>query len=91
MKTTSCCLFKIFSFVLLFTITGHYVVNAQNVGVNYTGAVPNASALLDIDPTSGDMKGLLIPRMTLTERGTIANPATGLLIYQNKQYTGFLL
>ena len=40
---------------------------------------PDASAMLEIRSTNS---GLLIPRMTLAERNTIPNPATGLLIYQ---------
>lgn len=52
---------------------------AQNVGINSTGAAPNASAGLDIDFTN---KGLLPPRMTSAQRTGIASPATGLLVYQ---------
>lgn len=54
---------------------------AQNVGVNATGATPNASAGLDVDFTN---KGLLLPRVTLTSATdvvTIPAPATGLMVY----------
>ena len=34
---------------------------AQNVGINGTGAAPNASSMLDVVSTT---KGMLIPRMT---------------------------
>ena len=47
---------------------------------------PNGSALLDMQSTS---KGLLIPRMSKTDRNLILLPATGLLIYQNTDSTGF--
>lgn len=47
---------------------------------------PNASSLLDLTSTS---KGLLIPRMTILERLAIANPATGLLVYQTDDFKGF--
>src|SRR5215813_11808128 len=47
---------------------------------------PDASSLLEIKSTS---KGLLIPRMTQTQRNAIASPATGLLIYQNDHIPGF--
>ena len=47
---------------------------------------PNASALLEIKSTS---KGLLIPRMTKTQRDAIATPATGLMIYQTNSTAGF--
>jgi hypothetical protein len=54
---------------------------AQNVGINGSGAVPAASAMLDVDATN---KGLLIPRVALTATnlaGPIAAPATSLLVY----------
>ncbi len=41
---------------------------------------PDASALLDITSTT---RGMLIPRMSKTEKNSIASPATGLLIFQN--------
>ncbi len=56
-----------------------FVFSAQinNVGINTT--TPDSSALLDIESTEG---GILIPRMTLSQRDSIANPATGLLVYE---------
>ncbi|MBT1689900.1 hypothetical protein [Dawidia soli] len=54
---------------------------AQSVGINATGAAPNASAMLDLTSTS---KGLLVPRVALTATnaaGPVASPATGLLVY----------
>jgi hypothetical protein len=59
---------------------------AQNVGVNSTGAAPDASAMLDVSSTSG---GMLVPRMTTAQRNAIAAPATGLLIYQTDGVAGF--
>ena len=47
---------------------------------------PDASSLLEIKSTS---KGLLISRMTQTQRDAIASPATGLLIYQTNKTPGF--
>jgi len=47
---------------------------------------PNASSLLDITSTT---KGVLVPRMTQTQRNAIVTPATGLLIYQTNNTTGF--
>jgi hypothetical protein len=47
---------------------------------------PNASSLLEVKSTS---KGILIPRMTLTQRNAIASPATGLLIFQTNSTPGF--
>jgi len=47
---------------------------------------PNASSLLDITSTT---KGILIPRMTLTQRNAIVTPAIGLMIYQTNSTPGF--
>jgi hypothetical protein len=66
-------------------------VNAQNTFPS-TGAAgigttsPNSSSLLEVKSTT---KGVLIPRMTLTQRNAIASPATGLLIYQTNSTPGF--
>jgi hypothetical protein len=54
---------------------------SQNVGVNTTGAAPDASAMLDVSATD---KGLLAPRVALTATNAAApvtSPATGLLVY----------
>lgn len=56
----------------------------QSIGINTQ--LPNESAQLDISSTT---KGLLIPRMSQAQRLTIANPATGLLLYQLDAATGF--
>ena len=62
---------------------------SQNVGINTTGALPDASAGLDIDFTN---KGLLVPRVSLTSTTdvvTIPTPATSLLVYNtNAAMTG---
>ncbi len=54
------------------------------VGINT--ATPDASAMLDIRSID---KGLLIPRMTLTEKTAILLPANGLLVYQTDGLAGF--
>jgi trimeric autotransporter adhesin len=64
---------------LLFFIFTGCMAQAQ-VAINTTGANPDNSAMLDISST---VKGLLIPRMTTTERTAITSPATGLLVYDN--------
>src|SRR5690349_14995223 len=65
--------------------------NAQNTfpssgaaGIGTT--TPNTSSLLEVKSTT---KGILIPRMTLTQRNAIASPAAGLLIYQTNSTPGF--
>lgn len=54
------------------------MVNGQNVGIGTN--TPNASAKLEVQSTSG---GVLIPRLTTTERDLIPSPANGLLIYNS--------
>jgi len=56
----------------------------QNVGIGT--ATPNGSAAIDIVDSA---KGILIPRMTMTQRNTISNPAEGLMIYQTNGSKGF--
>ncbi len=51
---------------------------AQNVGINTDNSTPATSAMLDVKSTD---KGLLIPRMTTTQRNAIAAPANGLMVY----------
>jgi hypothetical protein len=71
---------------LFFIVLGWGVSFAQNVSINNTGALPNASSLLDIDAAPGNNKGLLIPRVPLasiTDAVTIATPATSLIVYNN--------
>ncbi len=58
----------------------HTLLPAQSVAINTDGSVASSSALLDVKSTT---KGLLIPRMSKTEKNAITSPATGLLIYQN--------
>ena len=64
--------------ITLIVFTSSFYMHAQNVGINGTGAAPNASAMLDIESTTS---GLLTPRMTSTQRTAIATPATGLFVY----------
>ncbi|NNV55491.1 tail fiber domain-containing protein [Limnovirga soli] len=79
---------KILAALFVFTICN---ATAQNIfpangsaGVGTTA--PNISALLEMVSTS---KGLLIPRMTATQRNAIATPAIGLMIYQTNSTPGF--
>src|ERR1019366_7965504 len=76
---------KISIVLTLFISTATY---AQNVGVNSTGATPNASAKLDLNTgntfTSPNGKGILIPNVALTSTGdavTVNTPATSLFVY----------
>lgn len=51
---------------------------AQSVGISSSSITPDASSILELRTTS---KGLLIPRLTTTERDNIPAAATGLMIY----------
>jgi hypothetical protein len=54
------------------------LLHAQNVGINNDNTAPASSAMLDVKSTS---KGILIPRMTTTQRTAILTPANGLMVY----------
>ena len=69
---------KILSFLLFCLVTT--VVNAQAVAINTDASTADASAILDVKTNT---KGVLIPRMTSTQRTNIPTPATGLLVYDN--------
>jgi hypothetical protein len=56
----------------------------QSLGLN--NASPDASSILDLTATD---RGLLIPRMTQSQKNNIGTPATGLLIYQTDGTAGF--
>lgn len=66
-------------FFVLWTVS-----NTAQIGIGTTA--PGASTALEIVSTS---KGMLIPRMTQTQKVAIATPATGLLIYQTDAIPGF--
>lgn len=65
--------------LLLVILSSPQNINAQSLAINTDGSTANTSAMLDV---KSNFKGLLIPRMTRTERNAIASPATGLLIFQ---------
>lgn len=60
-------------FVLSFTL-----IKAQSVAINNNGATPHISSILDI---SSSTKGVLLPRMTTSERGNISFAAPGLTVF----------
>ncbi len=73
---------------LLFILTGIWNIQAQTAIItdDVTYTTGNASSVLDIKSTS---KGLLIPRVTLSERNLISNPASGLLVFQTTDTPGY--
>jgi len=62
---------------LLFLIPNAII--GQRVSISLDGSPPDSSAILDVKGTSG---GLLVPRMTMSQRTSIPSPATGLLVFQ---------
>ncbi len=84
--------FYAFCIALMTGVLAGNQLSAQGVAVNATGAAADTSAMLDVSSTT---KGILVPRMTATQRLAIPLPATGLLVYQTDgtpgyyTYTGF--
>jgi len=63
-------------FILLFMIS--FCLYGQNVRISDTPGTPHNSAGLEVDYIS---RGVLVPRMTQTERDAISSPAHSLLIF----------
>src|ERR1051325_10733750 len=55
---------------------------AQNIGIGT--ATPNTSAMLDVNSST---KGMLLPRLTTTQRKAIDQPALGLLVFDTDKGT----
>ncbi|MCP9762913.1 hypothetical protein [Lacihabitans soyangensis] len=72
--------------LLILAVFGSSLLFAQNDNVGIGTAKPDQSSILDLNSSK---KGLLIPRMTLSDRNNISMPAKGLLIYQTDQNAGF--
>src|SRR3954468_6183246 len=65
----------IFNFLIL-------IASAQNIAINESGTAANTKSILEIQPDVNLNKGLLIPRLTTTQRNSIAAPIPeALLIY----------
>ena len=63
---------------LMLVLCATFFCAQSQVGIGTT--TPDDSSILDID---SDSKGLLIPRLTTTQRNNIILPATGLLIFNS--------
>ena len=70
--------------ITLITLMLFTALSYAQVGINTN--TPNASSALEIESTTG---GILIPRMTETQRDAIVSPASGLMIYQTDEVSGF--
>ena len=65
---------------------------SAQVGINTDGSSPDGSAMLDVKSTS---LGLLVPRVSTSQRNLITSPANGLLVYDTDVrnfyfYNGFI-
>ncbi len=65
-------------FLVALLITSVQLCQSQNIGINGTGALPDAKAMLDIASTT---TGFLMPRMTTVQRDAISTPPEGLQIF----------
>ena len=70
--------------ITLITFMLFTALSYAQVGINTN--TPDASSALEIESTTG---GILIPRMTETQRDAIVSPASGLMIYQTDEISGF--
>lgn len=68
----------LFAFALLF-FSANLVAQ---IAINTTATNPDASAMLDVDSNN---KGVLIPRMSTSERNAIPSPADGLLVFDTTE------
>lgn len=75
---------KVLSVIIGLSIATTSIAQKDNVGIGTTK--PDQSAILDV---SSSNKGLLMPRMTLSQRNSIQNPAKGLIVYQEDLLSGF--
>jgi hypothetical protein len=70
---------KIYSIIILFLALQS---GFSQVAITNDASLPDGSAMLDIKSTD---KGILIPRMTTSQRTGISSPDAGLLIYDSDQ------
>lgn len=75
---------KKYIIIFCFYCIPYSFLNAQNIGINGTGANAHPSALLDVDAASTPSLGILIPRLALQAinlSNPVTSPATSLLVY----------
>src|SRR5208283_2957631 len=71
-------MYRLLIFLLSNIILINFAFSQEGISVNTTGNAADNSAIFDISSTS---QGLLIPRMTTTDRNNIDSPALSLLIF----------
>ncbi|WP_308993619.1 hypothetical protein QLS71_018155 [Mariniflexile litorale] len=62
--------------ILIFMLLYFVSITYAQVGIGTT--TPQSSSMLDVESTN---KGVLLPRMTNSQKNSISNPATGLMVY----------
>lgn len=67
---------KVFSATIMLLLFVARLASQNNVGIGTL--TPDASSVLELNASD---KGILIPRLSTTQRVAIPNPATGLLVY----------
>ncbi|BDS15583.1 tail fiber domain-containing protein [Aureispira anguillae] len=63
--------------VIIFLVSTQ-IIFAQGIGINNDNTDPDPSAMLHVKSTD---KGILVPRMSSSQRTSIASPALGLLVF----------
>ena len=71
----------VIAFFCLCNLIFRYHCFAQNNNVGIGTITPAPSAMLDIDASPANNKGVLVPRMTSIQRIAIISPANGLLVF----------
>ncbi|HMP93486.1 MAG TPA: hypothetical protein PKD90_11475 [Phnomibacter sp.] len=66
----------------IIVLSANAVFSQNSIGIGI--ATPHLSALLDVNSNS---KGILIPRMTSAQRGAIASPGVGLMVFDTDTKT----
>src|SRR5437868_3385072 len=71
---------RLFALTAMLTIVNgtFNAASAQSMGIASTSITPDASSILEVRSST---KGVLIPRLSTTERDAVTSPATGLMIY----------
>ncbi|MCK4815312.1 hypothetical protein KA005_06045 [bacterium] len=77
------CFMRTLVITLIVAVCSVITSHAQ-VGINSDGSTPDSKAMLDVKSTT---KGMLIPRMSTTQRGNISSPPEGLLVYDSTLHT----
>ena len=75
-----------FLLLLLLLFTESFLGGQNNVQIFQDQASTEPSAILNV---ASENKGILIPRMTSSQRAAISNPADGLMVFQTDGIEGF--